>query len=91
MLLDEPTSALDPARTTQIAALVRRLKKDNVATIIVSHDQQFAYQVTDRMVSLDSGHLVDLHQEAACCAALMAPLAHASRVARSAFGAPAAA
>jgi ABC-type polar amino acid transport system ATPase subunit len=82
MLLDEPTSALDPARTEQIAALVRRLKKDNVATVIVSHDQQFAYQVADRMVSLNSGLLVDLHRDAACCASLVAPLAIVARAIR---------
>jgi ABC-type polar amino acid transport system ATPase subunit len=75
MLLDEPTSALDPARTHQIAELVARLKKDNVATVIVSHDQQFAYKVADRMVSLNSGRLVDLEHERACCA----PLAQVAR------------
>lgn len=89
MLLDEPTSALDPARTSQIAELVHRLKKRNVATVVVSHDQQFAYQVADRMVSLNSGQLVDLHQESSCCASLMAPLAHAARSMRPSFGAPA--
>lgn len=82
MLLDEPTSALDPARTAQIAGLVQRLKKDNVATVIVSHDQQFAYQVADRMVSLDSGQLVDLHRDTSCCASLMAPIASAARAMR---------
>jgi ABC-type polar amino acid transport system ATPase subunit len=75
MLLDEPTSALDPARTQQIAELVARLKKGNVATVIVSHDQQFAYTVADRMVSLNSGRLVDLEHERACCA----PLAQVAR------------
>jgi ABC-type polar amino acid transport system ATPase subunit len=67
MLLDEPTSALDPARTTQIVELVGRLKGDNVATVIVTHDQQFAYRVADRMVSLNSGRLVDLEHERSCC------------------------
>ncbi len=67
MLLDEPTSALDPARTTQIVELLGRLKSDNVATVIVTHDQQFAYRVADRMVSLNSGRLVDLEHERSCC------------------------
>jgi polar amino acid transport system ATP-binding protein len=67
MLLDEPTSALDPARTQQIVELLGRLKSDNVATIIVTHDQQFAYRVADRMVSLNSGRLVDLEHERSCC------------------------
>ncbi len=68
MLLDEPTSALDPARTQQIVDLVRHLKDDNVATVVVTHDQSFAYRVADRMVSLVSGRLVDLCREQACCA-----------------------
>lgn len=82
MLLDEPTSALDPARTSQIAEMVRKLKRGNVATVIVSHDQQFAYQVADRMVSLESGHLVNLHQDESCCATLMSPLLNAARAFR---------
>ena len=91
MLLDEPTSALDPARTAQIADLVRRLKKDNVATVIVSHDQQFAYQVADRMLSLDSGNLVALHQDSSCCSSLMPPLTQADHWMRSGHAAPLAA
>lgn len=79
MLLDEPTSALDPARTTQIVELVGRLKSDNVATVIVTHDQQFAYRVADRMVSLNSGRLVDLEHERSCCE----PAADASRSVRA--------
>jgi len=86
MLLDEPTSALDPARTTQIAELVRRLKRDNVAAVIVSHDQKFAYEVADRMVSLESGHLVDLHQDSSCCASLTSTLKHAAFSMRPAAG-----
>lgn len=88
MLLDEPTSELDPARTAQIAELVRKLKRSNVATIIVSHDQQFAYEVADRMVSLESGRLVNLHDDSSCCAAV-ASLKHAARSMRPSFSAPA--
>jgi len=86
MLLDEPTSALDPARTSQIAELVRRLKRRNVATVIVSHDPQFGYQVADRMVSLDSGRLVDLNQDGSCCAPLLAQVSHAARTIRPHLG-----
>ena len=81
MLLDEPTSALDPDRTRQIAELVRRLKHDNVATIIVTHDQQFAYQVADRMLSLNSGRLVDLEQDRSCCEPRTAQFFNAVRIA----------
>lgn len=74
MLLDEPTSALDPARTAQIAELIHSLKRRNVATVIVSHDPQFSYQVADRMLSLESGRLVDLQQDESCCTTLLAPM-----------------
>jgi ABC-type polar amino acid transport system ATPase subunit len=79
MLLDEPTSALDPARAQQIGQLLSRLKARNVATVIVTHDQQFAYQVADRMMSLDSGHLVDLNHNKSCCAGLASAARSAMR------------
>ncbi|XVJ71138.1 MAG: amino acid ABC transporter ATP-binding protein [Rhizobacter sp.] len=83
MLLDEPTSALDPARTAQIAELIQRLKERNVATVIVSHDSQFSYQVADRMLSLESGQLVDLQQDESCCASLLKPVLGLTRSMRA--------
>jgi ABC-type polar amino acid transport system ATPase subunit len=68
MLMDEPTSALDPSRATQVAELIKRLKRENMTTVIVTHDQHFAYQVADRMVSLEQGRLVDIAQDPSCCA-----------------------
>jgi polar amino acid transport system ATP-binding protein len=67
MLMDEPTSALDPSRASQIAELIKRLKRDNMTTVIVTHDQQFAYQAADRMMQLDSGKLSDLAWDISCC------------------------
>lgn len=83
MLLDEPTSALDPARTTQVASLVRRLKRDNVATVIVSHDPNFGALVGDRVMSLDMGRLVDLDDDVPCCDPVPGSLAHAAAAARA--------
>ncbi len=67
MLMDEPTSALDPSRATQISEIIKRLKRDNITTVIVTHDQQFAYQTADRMVSLQKGQLKDISQDLSCC------------------------
>jgi ABC-type polar amino acid transport system ATPase subunit len=67
MLLDEPTSALDCARTRQVGELVSRLTRDNVAVLIVTHDQSFAYQVADRMMSLESGQIINLQHDRQCC------------------------
>jgi ABC-type polar amino acid transport system ATPase subunit len=68
MLLDEPTSALDPARARQVGELIARMRQSQMAVLIVTHDQHFAYQVADRMMSLESGRLIDLPHDRSCCA-----------------------
>jgi ABC-type polar amino acid transport system ATPase subunit len=80
MLLDEPTSALDPARARQVGELIRRVSAERVAVLIVTHDQAFAYQVADRMMSLESDQLIDLQHDRSCCRpeAELAPPARAT-------------
>lgn len=67
MLFDEPTSALDPERKKDVVDLITSIKDSNVAIVVVTHDQQFAYQVADRMLSLESGKLVDTKVDFDCC------------------------
>lgn len=67
MLFDEPTSALDPGRRKDVADLIQSIKDKNVSIVVVTHDQQFAYQVADRMLSLESGKLVDTKVDFDCC------------------------
>lgn len=67
MLFDEPTSALDPGRRQDVVELIRSIKDKNVSIVVVTHDQQFSYQVADRMLSLESGKLVDTKVDLDCC------------------------
>ncbi|AOR23134.1 amino acid ABC transporter ATP-binding protein [Clostridium taeniosporum] len=59
MCFDEPTSALDPGLTEEIANLIKKLGKSGMAMMIITHDMDFAKKVSDRIVSMKSGKLID--------------------------------
>lgn len=59
MCFDEPTSALDPGLTDEVAKLIKSLAQKGMAMLIITHDMKFAKLVADRIVSMDSGKLVD--------------------------------
>lgn len=59
MCFDEPTSALDPGLTGDVANLIRSLSKEGMATLIITHDMEFAKKVADRIVSMDKGKLIE--------------------------------
>ena len=59
MLLDEPTSALDVESIHGVIEAIRRLKDDGVKVIIVTHDVNFARAVSDRIVFMDKGEILD--------------------------------
>jgi branched-chain amino acid transport system ATP-binding protein len=60
LLLDEPSAGLNRAETDAFAAVVRELAHtDGVATVIVEHDLEFVLNISDRIVVLDFGRLVD--------------------------------
>ncbi|MBR5341274.1 MAG: amino acid ABC transporter ATP-binding protein [Erysipelotrichaceae bacterium] len=52
---DEPTSALDPELADNICKLIRSLKKEVSAIIVVTHDMNFAKKVSDRIICLKDG------------------------------------
>jgi len=58
LLLDEPFAALDPELRDDMRLLVRRLQREQgVTTILVTHDQQEASMMADRIALLINGHL----------------------------------
>ena len=61
ILMDEPTSALDPISTSWIEELIQNLK-DQVTTIIVTHNMQQASRVSDRTAFLLNGELVEYNK-----------------------------
>ncbi len=59
MLFDEPTSALDPETTGEVLDVCRRLAKQKVTMLIVTHEIGFAKEVSDRVLFMDNGAVAD--------------------------------
>ncbi len=55
ILFDEPTSALDPTMVSEVLAVIRRLAKDGMTMIIVTHEMDFARDVANRVFYMDEG------------------------------------
>ena len=58
---DEPTSALDPSLTKDVANLIKSLSKKGMSMLIITHDMEFAKLVSNKIVSMDSGVIIDKH------------------------------
>lgn len=59
MLFDEPTSALDPELVGEVLSLIKRVASKNITTIIVTHEIQFAKEISDRVIFMDQGHIIE--------------------------------
>ena len=55
ILFDEPTSALDPTMVSEVLAVIRRLAKDGMTMAIVTHEMDFAKNVSNRVFYMDEG------------------------------------
>jgi simple sugar transport system ATP-binding protein len=58
LLLDEPTSALSVRETENLLAYIRRLKEENVSSVLVTHNLYHAFMVCDRFVVMNHGRKV---------------------------------
>ena len=59
MLFDEPTSALDPEMVGEVLDVIKQLAKEGMTMVIVTHEMAFAKEVSDRIVFMDSGILLE--------------------------------
>ena len=59
ILLDEPTSALDPELIGGVLKVIKDMVKENMTMIIVTHEMQFAREVSDYIVFMDSGTIIE--------------------------------
>ena len=59
LFFDEPTSALDPELTAEILKVLLELAKDKMTMVIVTHEIDFARHVSDRVVFIDGGEIVE--------------------------------
>ena len=57
MLFDEPTSALDPEMVGDVLEVMKRLAKEGMTMIVVTHEMGFAKQVADRVVFFHDGDI----------------------------------
>jgi D-xylose transport system ATP-binding protein len=58
VLLDEPTAALGVAQTRQVLALIRRLREQGLAVVVISHNLADVFEVVDRVAVLRLGRRV---------------------------------
>jgi polar amino acid transport system ATP-binding protein len=55
ILFDEPTSALDPTTVSEVLAVIRRLAREGMTMIVVTHEMDFARDVSTRVFYMDEG------------------------------------
>lgn len=59
MLFDEPTSALDPMMVGEVLKVMQRLANNGMTMIVVTHEMNFAKNVSNRIVFFDRGHIAE--------------------------------
>jgi polar amino acid transport system ATP-binding protein len=59
LFFDEPTSALDPELTAEILKVLLELVREKMTMVIVTHEIDFARHVSDRVVFIDGGVIVE--------------------------------
>ncbi|SHJ72625.1 polar amino acid transport system ATP-binding protein [Dethiosulfatibacter aminovorans DSM 17477] len=59
ILFDEPTSALDPEMVTEVLEVIRGLKDEGMTLVIVTHEMNFAREISDRVIFMADGKIVE--------------------------------
>ena len=59
LLFDEPTSALDPERINEVLDVMRKLAQDGMTMVVVTHEINFAKDVSDQILFMDSGKVIE--------------------------------
>lgn len=59
MMFDEATSALDPEMIGEVLDVMKKLAKEGMTMVVVTHEMGFAREVSDRVVFMDSGQIVE--------------------------------
>ncbi|GAU67200.1 putative glutamate ABC transporter ATP-binding protein [Streptomyces sp. NBRC 110611] len=59
LLFDEPTSALDPEMINEVLEVMRRLARDGMTMVVVTHEMGFARSAANRVVFMADGRIVE--------------------------------
>lgn len=65
MLFDEPTSALDPEMVGEVLAVMKQLALEGMTMVVVTHEMGFAREVSDRVVFIHEGRILEQNSPAA--------------------------
>lgn len=63
LLFDEPTSALDPETIGDVLGVMKKLARDGMSMIVVTHEMGFAKEVADRVVFMAEGQVLEDSRE----------------------------
>jgi polar amino acid transport system ATP-binding protein len=59
MLFDEPTSALDPELIGEVLEVMKKLAREHMTMLVVTHEMGFAKEVSNRIIFMESGKIVE--------------------------------
>jgi len=59
MMFDEATSALDPEMIGEVLDVMKKLAKEGMTMVVVTHEMGFAREVSDRVIFMDEGRIVE--------------------------------
>ena len=59
ILFDEPTSALDPEMVGEVLKIMKELAKEGLTMIVVTHEMEFARDVSSRVIFMDKGVIAE--------------------------------
>lgn len=59
LLFDEPTSALDPQIVGDVLDVMKKLAANGMTMLVVTHEMSFAKEVSDRVIFMDGGYIVE--------------------------------
>jgi L-cystine transport system ATP-binding protein len=59
ILFDEPTSALDPELVGDVLSVMKKVAKEGITMIVVTHEMSFAYDIASRVIFMDGGVIVE--------------------------------
>lgn len=59
ILFDEPTSALDPELVGEVLSVIKAIAQEGITMVIVTHEMSFAKEISDRVIFMDGGVIVE--------------------------------
>jgi L-cystine transport system ATP-binding protein len=59
MLFDEPTSALDPELVGEVLSVMKKVAKEGMTMIVVTHEMSFAFDIANRVIFMCDGQIVE--------------------------------